>query len=63
MPIYEGHIVTTNPLLGPYAPKIAKMWRKLGTWLWIFTQNLADFPDTSKKMLNMAEWWICLVML
>lgn len=62
VPIDEGHIVTTNPLLGPYATKIAKMWRKLGTWLWIFTQNLADFPDTSKKMLNMAEWWICLVM-
>jgi hypothetical protein len=38
------------------------MWRKLGAWLWLFTQNLADFPDTAKKMLNMAEWWICLVM-
>ena len=62
VPIDEGHIVTTNPLLGPYATKIAKMWRKLGTWLWIFTQNLEDFPDTAKKMLNMAEWWICLVM-
>ncbi|TWD39066.1 conjugative transfer ATPase [Pantoea sp. SJZ147] len=60
--IDEGHIITTNPLLGPYATKIAKMWRKLGTWLWIFTQNLEDFPDTAKKMLNMAEWWICLVM-
>ncbi len=31
VPIDEGHIVTTNPLLGPYATKIAKMWRKLGT--------------------------------
>ncbi|MBW1213159.1 conjugative transfer ATPase [Pantoea allii] len=62
VPIDEGHIVTTNPLLGPYATKIAKMWRKLGTWLWIFTQNLEDFPDTARKMLNMAEWWICLVM-
>ncbi|HEY2454490.1 MAG TPA: conjugative transfer ATPase [Scandinavium sp.] len=62
VPIDEAHIITTNPLLGPYATKIAKMWRKLGTWLWLFTQNLADFPDTAKKMLNMAEWWICLVM-
>lgn len=62
VPIDEAHIVTTNPLMGPYATKIVKMWRKLGTWMWLFTQNLADFPDTAKKMLNMAEWWICLVM-
>ncbi|HDT5661938.1 TPA: conjugative transfer ATPase [Enterobacter asburiae] len=60
--IDEAHIVTANPLMGPYATKIVKMWRKLGAWLWLFTQNLADFPDTAKKMLNMAEWWICLVM-
>lgn len=62
VPIDEAHIVTANPLLGPYATKIVKMWRKLGSWLWLFTQNLADFPDTAKKMLNMAEWWICLTM-
>ncbi|MEH4661154.1 conjugative transfer ATPase [Phytobacter diazotrophicus] len=62
VPIDEAHIVTTNPLMGPYATKIVKMWRKLGAWMWLFTQNLADFPDTAKKMLNMAEWWICLVM-
>ncbi|EPM0026813.1 conjugative transfer ATPase, partial [Citrobacter farmeri] len=62
VPIDEAHIVTANPLLGPYATKIVKMWRKLGSWLWLFTQNLEDFPDTAKKMLNMAEWWICLVM-
>jgi len=62
VPIDEAHIVTANPLLGPYATKIVKMWRKLGAWLWLFTQNLSDFPDTAKKMLNMAEWWVCLVM-
>lgn len=58
----EGHIITTNPLLAPYVIKIVKMWRKLGAWFWIATQNLEDFPDASKKMLNMLEWWICLVM-
>ncbi len=42
--------------------KITKMWRKLGTWFWIATQNLEDFPDQAKKMLNMMEWWLCLVM-
>lgn len=58
----EGHIITTNPLLAPYVIKIVKMWRKLGAWYWIATQNLDDFPDASRKMLNMLEWWMCLVM-
>ncbi len=58
----EGHIITTNPLLAPYVVKITKMWRKLGAWFWIATQNLQDFPDASKRMLNMMEWWLCLVM-
>ena len=58
----EGHIITTNPLLARYVVKITKMWRKLGAWFWIATQNLEDFPDASRKMLNMMEWWLCLVM-
>lgn len=55
-------MITTNPLLAPYVIKVVKMWRKLGAWLWLATQNLEDFPSTSKKMLNMIEWWLCLVM-
>jgi len=62
MVIDEAHIVTTNPLLAPYTTKVVKMWRKLGAWLWLATQNLADFPDSAEKMLNMAEWWLCLTM-
>lgn len=58
----EAHIVTVNPLLAPYMTKIVKMWRKLGAWLWLATQNLKDFPDIAEKMLNMAEWWVCLTM-
>ncbi|WP_372798574.1 conjugative transfer ATPase [Litorivivens sp.] len=58
----EGHIITTNPLLARYVVKITKMWRKLGAWFWIATQNLEDFSDASRKMLNMMEWWLCLVM-
>jgi conjugative transfer ATPase len=58
----EGHIITTNPLLSRYVVKITKMWRKLGAWFWIATQNLEDFPDASRRMLNMMEWWLCLVM-
>lgn len=58
----EGHLITTHPLLANYVVKITKMWRKLGAWFWIATQNLADFPDASRRMLNMMEWWLCLVM-
>ena len=58
----EGHIITRNPLLAPFVVKGTKMWRKLGAWFWLATQNLADFPDAAQTMLNMIEWWICLNM-
>ncbi|HAT7593435.1 type IV secretory pathway, VirB4 component [Klebsiella variicola] len=58
----EAHIITINPLLARFLTKGSKMWRKLGIWLWLATQNLADFPDEAKKLLNMIEWWELLVM-
>ncbi|WP_460149040.1 conjugative transfer ATPase [Pseudomonas sp. S3_E10] len=58
----EGHIITKNPLLAPYVVKIIKMWRKLGAWYWLATQNLDDLPKAAEPMLNMIEWWICLSM-
>jgi len=58
----EGHIITKNPLVAPYAVKITKMWRKLRAWFWLATQNLKDFPNSAETLLNMIEWWICLVM-
>jgi conjugative transfer ATPase len=58
----EGHIVTKNALLARYLVKITKMWRKLGAWFWLATQNLDDFPAAAEAMLNMIEWWICLSM-
>jgi conjugative transfer ATPase len=58
----EGHIITKNPLLSPYVVKITKMWRKLGAWYWLATQNVDDLPGTAQAMLNMIEWWICLSM-
>ncbi|EGH26593.1 hypothetical protein PSYMO_36108, partial [Pseudomonas amygdali pv. mori str. 301020] len=39
-----------------------KMWRKLGAWFWLATQNMDDFPPSTAPMLNMIEWWICLNM-
>ncbi|MEQ1636822.1 MAG: conjugative transfer ATPase [Methylococcales bacterium] len=58
----EGHLITTNPLLSPYAIKVVKLFRKLGVWYWVATHGLEDFPDVSRKMLAMLEWWVCLVM-
>ncbi|WP_353980899.1 conjugative transfer ATPase [Salinicola endophyticus] len=58
----ESHIVTVNPLLSPFFVKVGKMGRKLMYWLWFATQNVEDFPDAAEKLLNMIEWWICLVM-
>jgi hypothetical protein len=60
--IDEAHLITTNPLLAPYVVKITKMWRSFGAWLWLATQNMQDFPDASKRMLNMLEWWLCMSM-
>lgn len=53
----ESHIITVNPLLAKFLVKGSKMWRKLGIWLWLATQNMADFPDESDKLLSMIEWW------
>ena len=39
-----------------------KMWRKLGAWFWLATQNIDDLPARHRAMLNMIEWWICLSM-
>lgn len=57
----EAHIITVNPLLAAYLTKASKMWRKLGVWLWLATQNMEDFPDAAAKLLSMIEWWEMLV--
>jgi conjugative transfer ATPase len=58
----EGHIILKIPLLSLYNVKITKMWRKLGAWFWLSTQNIDDVPKAAESMLNMIEWWICLSM-
>lgn len=58
----EAHVITKNPLLAPGIVKIVKMWRKLDAWLWLATQNLADFPDEAQVMLSLFEWWLCLAL-
>lgn len=56
----EGHVITTNPTISKPMVYGVKTWRKLGIWLTQATQNLADYPNESEKMLNLAEWWILL---
>ena len=60
--IDEAHVTTTNPLLAGYLVRGSKMWRKWGLWLWMATQSLSDFPDDTRQILNMAEFWFCLSM-
>src|SRR3546814_13546931 len=38
------------------------LFRSLGAWFWLATQNLDDLPKAAEPMLNMIEWWICLSM-
>ncbi|MBT5419851.1 MAG: conjugative transfer ATPase, partial [Candidatus Cloacimonetes bacterium] len=56
--IDESHILTKNPLTAASITQFSKMCRKLGVWLWLATQNMADFPDESRKMLSMIEFWV-----
>ncbi|MFC1040787.1 conjugative transfer ATPase [Pasteurella multocida] len=58
----EAHIITVNAMLARFLTKAGKMWRKLGIWLWLATQNLKDFPGDASKLLSMLEWWelLCL---
>lgn len=56
----EAHLFLPNPLLAVYLVKIIKMFRKLGTWPWLATQNLDDFSGDSNKMLSMFEWVIAM---
>ena len=58
----EGHVITENPVLVKPLVFGVRTWRKLGIWLTQGTQTLDSYPDQAKTMLNLAEWWYCLVM-
>ena len=60
--IDEAHVINNNPHLAGYLVRGSKMWRKWGLWLWMATQSLADFPDDTRQILNMCEFWFCLSM-
>jgi len=54
----EAHVLLQNPLVSPYLARIVSTWRTFGAWLWIATQNLRQFPDSAKELLNQPEWWV-----
>ncbi|MCB1735679.1 MAG: conjugative transfer ATPase [Gammaproteobacteria bacterium] len=56
----EAHVLLKNALLAPYLTGMGAMWRTFGAWLWIATQNMRQFPESTKELLNLPEWWICL---
>lgn len=58
----EGHIILKNPLLAPFIMRVVKMWRKLGAWYWVATQNLTDFKGPARALLNTMEFWWLLQM-
>ncbi len=60
--IDEAHVLIKNALLSPYLKAMAAMWRTYGSWLWIATQSMKQFPEQAKELLDLPEWWICLNM-
>ncbi|HEX4045124.1 MAG TPA: conjugative transfer ATPase [Gammaproteobacteria bacterium] len=56
----EVHNFTKYPPMMLATTKCAKTSRKYAMWLWLATQNIADFPDEARKMLSMMEFWLCL---
>lgn len=58
----EGHLIMNRYLLPIIIMKATKMWRKVGGWFWLATQNIEDLSESATKMLSMIEWWVCLAM-
>lgn len=58
----EAHVLLQNPLVSPYLARIVATWRTFGAWLWIATQNLRQFPDSAKELLDQPEWWTLLAL-
>ena len=62
--IDEAHYITKNNLLVGGAVEAVKVWRKLGLWLNLITQNTEDFPAqaNASRLLQLIEFWWLLQM-
>jgi len=49
---------TGNPYLGPYTVKVVKVWRSAGTWYWQATQDLEDYTEPMRPLINNSDWFI-----
>jgi len=58
----EAHLIYTDELIPAFVMKAIKQWRKLGCFMTLATQNVEDFPGSSKRLLSMMEFWMCLAM-
>lgn len=58
----EIHNIIKKSMTAAAVIKCTKMSRKIGLWMWLSSQNVDDFPQYARKMLSMAEFWICLGM-
>lgn len=58
--IDEAHLLLNNQMLGKILTRVVKTARKLGHWIQLATQDLADLSGESKKVLNNIEWFYCL---
>ncbi len=54
----EKHVVAGNPYLGPYTVKIVKVWRSAGTWYWQATQDLEDYTEPMRPLINNSDWFM-----
>jgi len=58
----ELHVVLKNKILGGYLATVKKVLRSAGVWLWTATQDFADMPKSTTKMINNSNWFIGLSM-
>lgn len=56
----ECHVIMKNHYVAPIMYSMSSMWRTLGGWLWLSTQNLHQFPDSAAQLLAQPEWWYLL---
>ncbi len=56
----ECHLLLQNVYSAAALTRCSKMSRKIGLWLWLLSQNIADFSRQSRKMLSMIEFIFCL---
>ncbi len=60
----EAHYITKNNLLVGGIVEAVKVWRKLGLWMNLITQNTQDFPENAgaNRLLLLIEFWWLLQM-